>query len=81
MKLKHRILLSAASLIACGLVVGAPALSATQAQQPSTHTASTSILNANEIADLQFMREEEKLAHDVYLALYQKWNLQAFRIV
>ena len=30
----------------------------------------TSTLSAEEIAGLKFMREEEKLAHDVYIALY-----------
>ena len=29
-------------------------------------------------ADLAFMREEEKLAHDVYTALYEKWGLRVF---
>lgn len=27
---------------------------------------------------LQFMREEEKLAHDVYITLYEKWDLRVF---
>lgn len=27
---------------------------------------------------LQLMREEEKLAHDVYLALYEKWQIPVF---
>lgn len=27
---------------------------------------------------LIFMREEEKLAHDVYVAMYEKWNLRIF---
>ena len=29
--------------------------------------------------DLVFMREEEKLARDVYLTLYEQWQLQIFR--
>jgi hypothetical protein len=37
-----------------------------------------STLNADEIAGLQFMREEEKLARDVYLTLYQKWGVAIF---
>jgi len=36
-------------------------------------------LNDIEIAGLMFMREEEKLARDVYLALYEKWNLPLFQ--
>lgn len=31
-----------------------------------------------EEADLLFMREEEKLARDVYLTLYEKWGLTTF---
>ena len=35
-------------------------------------------LSANEAAGLVFMREEEKLAHDVYVALYAEWGEQVF---
>ena len=31
-----------------------------------------------ELEDLLFMREEEKLARDVYLALYDKWGVEVF---
>lgn len=34
---------------------------------------STQTLSAEEIAGLKFMREEEKLAHDVYVYLYGLW--------
>lgn len=34
--------------------------------------------SAEEIADLQYMREEEKLARDVYLVLYEEWGAQVF---
>lgn len=36
-------------------------------------------LSEAEQAGLIFMREEEKLAHDVYLALYDVWGIQAFK--
>lgn len=36
-------------------------------------------LTQEEIDALLFMREEEKLAHDVYLALYEKWELVIFK--
>lgn len=36
-------------------------------------------LNTDETSNLLFMREEEKLARDVYLTLYEQWNLPAFR--
>ena len=33
---------------------------------------------ADEVADLQYMREEEKLARDVYLVLFDAWGVQTF---
>jgi hypothetical protein len=38
----------------------------------------TETLNADELASLQQMREEEKLARDVYAALYEKWKINVF---
>lgn len=35
-------------------------------------------INDNEKNGLQLMREEEKLAHDVYQFLYEKWELPIF---
>jgi hypothetical protein len=35
-------------------------------------------LSTEERGGLIMMREEEKLAHDVYLALYEKWGVNAF---
>jgi hypothetical protein len=35
-------------------------------------------LSLEEVQDLRFMREEEKLARDVYLTLYERWNAQLF---
>jgi hypothetical protein len=36
-------------------------------------------LNAGEVESLTYMREEEKLARDVYLALYDQWGLPVFQ--
>jgi hypothetical protein len=36
-------------------------------------------LSEEEANGLIFMREEEKLAHDVYLALYDRWSLPVFQ--
>jgi len=36
-------------------------------------------LSANESAALLYMREEEKLAHDVYVTLYAQWSLPIFQ--
>lgn len=35
-------------------------------------------LTPDEVTWLKFMREEEKLARDVYRALYEKWNIRVF---
>jgi len=35
-------------------------------------------LDSKEAAELIYMREEEKLAHDVYVALYSKWGIRVF---
>jgi hypothetical protein len=36
-------------------------------------------LTAAEASDIAYMREEEKLARDVYLTLYEKWGLPVFQ--
>lgn len=36
-------------------------------------------LSPDEIAGLQYMREEEKLAHDVYTVLYDTWGVPVFK--
>lgn len=41
-------------------------------------TMATSTLSADEIAGLRFMREEEKLAHDVYVAMFALWGHRTF---
>lgn len=43
-----------------------------------TPTTTTSALNANEVKTLQYMVEEEKLAHDIYIKLYEKWGAGVF---
>jgi hypothetical protein len=43
----------------------------------ATVTPSTK-LSPEEIAALKYMREEEKLAHDVYVALYGMWGANVF---
>ena len=49
----------------------------------ASETQSSAPVNANgltdaEIEGLLYMREEEKLAHDVYVTLYELWGLQLF---
>jgi hypothetical protein len=36
-------------------------------------------LSSDEVATLLYMREEEKLAHDVYIALYETWGTPVFQ--
>jgi len=66
-------------LIACGggdeVDAGAsnPSLEGVVAQ-----ASSLADLSADEIAGLLFMREEEKLAHDVYVALFARWGALVF---
>lgn len=67
-------------LIACG--GSEDTLAETGATGDATTVASASAtdeaLSADEIAGLLFMREEEKLAHDVYVALFNVWGAQVF---
>jgi hypothetical protein len=42
-------------------------------------TATVSALSSSEEEGLIFMREEEKLAHDVYATLYAQWGLPVFQ--
>lgn len=59
--------LGAASLLPSGEVLAA-----------ARRTASTTTLTTQEKNDLIFMREEEKLARDVYLTLYDIWGTPVF---
>ena len=54
-----------------GRPVADPVAAAVLAAAPVT-------LSPAESASLQYMREEEKLAHDVYVTLYAKWGLRMF---
>jgi hypothetical protein len=60
--------------LAASLVVVAPSFAETPAVEP----VATSEPSDDEIAGLFYMREEEKLAHDVYQVLNEKWDLRTF---
>lgn len=47
-------------------------------EQYTLPAASLDPLSAEEAAALTYMREEEKLAHDVYVTLYAQWGLSTF---
>ncbi len=65
-----------ALLLASGLAPGAQAAPASTASLLASPLAGD--LDEQEVADLLWMREEEKLARDAYLALADKWGLQIF---
>ncbi len=46
--------------------------------RPALASLPTESLSEAEKTDLLFMREEEKLARDVYQTLYEKWGIQTF---
>lgn len=76
------------ALLAAGLVAaivvpsGAAAASGWQgpvgADEPAASSESLGSITATDEADLLFMRQEEKLAGDVYAALYDTWGLRIF---
>lgn len=48
---------------------------------PRQLAADTQTLSSEEEADLKFIREEEKLARDVYTELYKLWPLDIFKSI
>ena len=44
----------------------------------ATDASGVGTLDEAEIAGLKFMREEEKLAHDVYVTMFNTWGAQVF---
>ncbi len=68
------------TLSACGS--GSDGSTTAQVAEASAATVSDlagdSRLDADEIAGLRFMREEEKLAHDVYVTLFNTWGASIF---
>ncbi len=78
------------TLIVCGIVTGGLLQSATArrgaaqrtrgpAPTPVNAPAPAPALTEAEAADLLFMREEEKLARDVYISMYREYGLRVFR--
>ena len=55
------------------------AVSVATASNPHLVQTSSGTLSEDERTGLLFMREEEKLAHDIYLALYAEWQLPIFQ--
>jgi len=82
-----RKILSIFGLLLAGLILlagpaaawGGPMSSMRSTTSSAVATSTSAELTAQEKADLQFMVEEEKLARDVYLYLYEKWGLPVFK--
>jgi len=53
-------------------------LTACTKDKNDVNTGTLTPLTQQEKADLQFLREEEKLAHDVYIYAYRKYQVQIF---
>jgi hypothetical protein len=67
------------ALTACGSGGDDPtALASSESGAALDPAASVGTLDAAEIAGLKFMREEEKLAHDVYVTMFNTWGAQIF---
>jgi len=71
--LKKIVLLALAVLVIGASVSAADTVDSIAASAPFEE------LSQQEIDGLLQMREEEKLARDVYMALYEKWNMPIFR--
>ncbi|MEZ5448497.1 MAG: DUF2202 domain-containing protein [Thiolinea sp.] len=65
-------LISTLMALALGAVTCAPVAAGGAGRMAAANTAS---LSQNEIDIMVFMREEEKLARDVYLTLHEQWGL------
>lgn len=48
------------------------------AAQTETDSSASSVLSAVEVENLAYMREEEKLARDVYLTMFDAWGVVVF---
>ncbi len=65
------------SLLIIVVAIGAGYFAFGDRNEEST-IAETQVLSKGEILGLSYMREEEKLARDVYTKLYEKWGMQIF---
>lgn len=70
------------SVVVCGLVSASMLVPAVAGRGKGKGGGGTPqpapVLTQQETEDLQFMREEEKLARDVYIVLYDAWGLRVF---
>ena len=69
---------AAAALTGCGGGGGGSGTASDTSATLLSSSVSGSTLTAEEVSALRYMREEEKLAHDVYVTLFALWGLQVF---
>ena len=67
------------AVLLASLALGSPLMSA--AAGPARPATPVVVLTAEEASDLTFMREEEKLARDLYLALGERWGDTPFAAI
>ena len=65
-------------IFACNSPVESDTINSSQDLNKTLATMEIEDLSPAEQEGLLFMREEEKLARDVYITLYEKWNLRIF---
>jgi len=73
--LKNRITTVILMMLIMAILMGSPGTAVQAAPSPARGQAA---LSQAEIDGLLFVREEEKLAHDVYVELYGTWGLTVF---
>ncbi|MDZ4169232.1 MAG: DUF2202 domain-containing protein [Coriobacteriia bacterium] len=84
MKLRSKKVISALAVMSLAGALALPSVAlarydtAPRAALATVPATTPVVADAQLAADLSFMREEEKLAHDVYTALYEKWGARVF---
>lgn len=71
---------SSASVLAANNGYGQSSINRAKGSNASSNLA-TDTLNEQDKQSLLFMIEEEKLAHDLYVAFYEKWGVSAFNTI
>lgn len=75
---RHAIAFSVGAALTLTIAIASNAHAGTPRKATSTTTLSAATLTPEEIDSLAYMREEEKLAMDVYNALYATWGTPVF---
>jgi hypothetical protein len=75
-RIPNRIL--GAALLGLALLGPGPSIDTALAARPATSATAVKPLSSLEISDLLWMREEEKVARDVYLTLSAQWKIAVF---